>query len=131
MKPELFWLVCTITMTGLFWAPYILNRMKELGILTAISNPNVDPTPTAQWAKRMMAAHRNAVENLIIFAPLVLLVDKFNIGTPLTAQVCMVYFYARLAHFIGYSAGIPFVRTVTFLIGFACQMALAVPLLSM
>jgi hypothetical protein len=25
MKPELYWLALTATMTGLFWIPYILN----------------------------------------------------------------------------------------------------------
>jgi len=38
-------------------------------------NSNTDPTPTALWAKRLMRAHANPVENLVIFAPLVLTIE--------------------------------------------------------
>lgn len=131
MKTEIYWLVCTVTMTGLIWVPYILNRLKEMGPWTAISNPNADPTPKALWAKRMMAAHRNAVENLAIFAPLVLALAAADISSPLTTQACMLYFYARLAHLVVYTLGVPVLRTVTFAIGFGCQMLLAYQLLMM
>ena len=29
LTPELYWLVLTILMTGLFWVPYILQRILE------------------------------------------------------------------------------------------------------
>lgn len=125
MNAEIYWLVCTVTMTGLFWVPYILNRMREMGVWKAIANPNADPTPNAAWAKRMMAAHRNAVENLVIFAPLVLALHACNISTALTTQACMLYFYARLRHVVVYTLGVPVLRTVMFLVGFGCQMLLA------
>lgn len=129
MTSEIYWLVCTVTMTGLFWVPYVLNRLREMGVWTAIANPNADPTPKAAWAKRMMAAHRNAVENLVIFAPLVLALAASNISTALTTQVCMLYFYVRLAHFVVYTLGVPVLRTVMFAIGCGCQMMLAYQLL--
>ncbi len=31
MTPELYWLVLTTIMTGVFWLPYIVNRVMELG----------------------------------------------------------------------------------------------------
>ena len=67
----LFWLVLTVAMTGLFWVPYILDRIMVRGLMAAMANPS--PTDKAQspWARRLMAAHVNAVENLVIFAPLV------------------------------------------------------------
>ncbi len=130
MKPELHWLVYTLTMTALFWVPYILNRIRELG-KAAITDPNASIVPEAPWAKRMMAAHRNAVENLAIFAPLVLALQAANISSPLTTELCMIYFYARLIHFIVYTLGVPVLRTVVFAVGFACQMGLAIQLLSL
>ncbi len=45
------------------------NRKMGMG---AVMDSDVDTTPKAKWARRMMKAHRNAVENLVIFAPLVL-----------------------------------------------------------
>ncbi len=129
MSTEIYWLTLTALMTALFWAPYILNRFYEIGILPAVLNPNIDEAPKATWAQRMMSAHKNAVENLVVFAPLAIAVHLTGMSTELTATAVKVYFFARLIHFVVYSLGVPLMRTVTFLIGFACQMVLALSLL--
>ncbi len=129
MTPELFWLTLTVTMTALFWMPYIVNRMVEDGVLGAMANPSFDAAPKAAWADRMTHAHSNAVENLVIFAPLVLMLAIANVSTPATIAACQLYFFARLAHYIIYSLGIPFLRTVAFIAGFVAQMTLAFALL--
>jgi uncharacterized MAPEG superfamily protein len=59
-----------------------------------------------------MAAHDNAVENLVLFAPLVLVANALHISTGATVAACAVYFWARLAHFIVYALGIPVLRTL-------------------
>ena len=125
MKPELFWLALTLTMTALFWMPNIVNRKIENGDWGALQNPSFDEPPKAAWAERMMHAHTNAVENLVIFAPLVVLLLTAKVSTPATIAACQLYFFARLAHFIIYSLGVPFLRTVTFIAGFVAQMTLA------
>ena len=129
MSSEIYWLTLTVLMTALFWVPYILNRMIEMGIWAAISNPNSDTTPRAAWAQRMTNAHSNAVENLVIFAPLVIAVHIVGTGNELTAIAVKTYFFVRLIHFVGYSAGIPLIRTIMFLIGVACQIVLALAVL--
>lgn len=129
MTTELYWLVTTTLMTALLWVPYILNRMREMGIWSALWNPHPDPRPKAQWAERLMRAHANAVENLVVFAPLVLALQVAGTSTAMTASACMVYFIARVAHVILYTFAVPLLRTVAFLIGFFCQMALALTLL--
>ncbi len=131
MNHELFWLSATALMTGLFWAPYILNRFAEMGIFPAILEVDADATPQAKWAKRMMKAHTNAVENLVVFAPLVLVVHVSGLGTELTAAAAMVYFYARLVHFVVYTLGVPAARTLAFLVGFACQLILGLTVLGL
>jgi uncharacterized MAPEG superfamily protein len=128
-KPELFWLVMTCLMTALLFVPYILNRMKEHGIVPALWNPHPDTRPKAPWAERLMRAHANAVENLVVFAPLVLALQVLDVSTALTASACMVYFFVRLAHAILYTFAVPLLRTVAFVIGFGCQMALALTFL--
>jgi len=124
MSTEIYWLSLTALMTGLFWVPYILNRFYEIGILPAVMNPNTDERPKAAWAQRMMDAHMNAVENLVVFAPLTIVVHLADVGSSLTATAVKVYFFARLVHFIVYSLGVPGMRTVMFLVGFACQVIL-------
>ena len=129
MTTELFWLTLTVTITALFWMPYIVNRILEMGVMEAMGNPNSDSTPRALWAERMMRAHSNAVENLVIFAAFVVILAIANISTPATVAACQLYFFARVAHYLVYTLGIPFLRTVAFIAGFVAQMTLAFAIL--
>src|ERR1700726_4251600 len=75
MSKEFFWPMLTIVLTGLMWIPYILDRAAGRGMADAMGNPGADDKPQSPWAHRMMAAHANAVENLVLFAPLVLVAN--------------------------------------------------------
>jgi uncharacterized MAPEG superfamily protein len=127
--PELHWLVLTLVMTALFWVPYVLNRIAERGLWTVLKNPRTEAASRAEWATRMAAAHANAVENLVLFAPLVLVAVLVHGSTALTAMAAAVYFFARLAHFIVYSLGVPVLRTLAFAVGWAAAMAIALDIL--
>ncbi len=129
LSNEIFWLVLTLLMTGSLWVPYILNRMYEHGIWPALYNPQPDTRPKAQWANRMMKAHENGIENMVIFAPLVLIIEMLDRNSSMTATLCSVYFFTRLLHAVLYAVKVPFFRTVAFLVGFACQVALGVVIL--
>ena len=63
---EFYWLILTITMTGLFWIPQIIHSIFKAGPITALLYPDEATKQYAEWAKRSKAAHKNAVENLII-----------------------------------------------------------------
>src|SRR6201999_1396245 len=125
MTPELFWLSLTVIMTGLLWVPYILNRTQVRGLMGSMANPSRNDKPHAEWATRLMFAHDNAVENLVIFAPLVLILNAIDYSSKATVIACMVYFWARVAHLIVYTMGLPVFRTLAFSVGFAAQVVLA------
>jgi uncharacterized MAPEG superfamily protein len=131
MTQELYWLTLVTLLTGLMWIPYILNWIVEHGIIDALWRPqNYDHSqPRAHWAARMLRAHENAVENLVIFATLVLILTALNVSTSLTVAACVVYFWARLAHFLSFTFAVPGMRVLTFLVGFGAQMALVVEIL--
>jgi len=129
LSTELYWLVLTCLLTGLLWVPYIINRMIETSPLPALWNPMPDVRPKAQWAERLMRSHENAVENLVVFAPLVIIIELLKVGTELTALACMLYFIARVAHVIIFTLAIPLLRVIVFLFGFAAQMTLVIHLL--
>jgi uncharacterized MAPEG superfamily protein len=129
LTTELYWLVVTITMTALFWLPYILNRILELGVWATLSVPQLQPE--APWAQRLIKAHVNAIENLVIFAPLLFIIQITGMNSSITATASMVYFFARLIHIIAYLMAIPVLRTLAFAVGFFCQMALVLTLLSL
>jgi uncharacterized MAPEG superfamily protein len=125
LTPELFWLTLTVILTGLLWVPYILNRCQVRGMGGAMANPTPGAKPHAPWATRLMFAHDNAVENLIVFAPLVLILNEIDYSTKWTVYACAVYFWARLAHVFVYTLGLPVFRTLAFTVGFLAQAVLA------
>ena len=130
LTTEIYWLLLTILMTSLMWLPYIINRIIELGVMPAFMDPYGLTEARAPWVNRMMAAHVNAVENLVIFAPLVILVVLLNAADETTALAVQVYFYARLLHFLVFTFALPLVRVVSFLVGFAAEMMLLITLLA-
>jgi uncharacterized MAPEG superfamily protein len=96
-----------------------------------MANPSPSDKAQSIWAQRLMNAHRNAVENLVVFASLVLTLHALNISTAATVAACAVFFYARLAHVIVYWLGIPVVRTLAFAVGFAAEVVLALAIFRM
>jgi uncharacterized MAPEG superfamily protein len=125
MTPELFWLTLTVILTGLLWVPYVLNRTAVRGVGGAMANPSRTDKPHAEWATRLMFAHDNAIENLIVFAPLVLILAQIDYSTKWTIYACAVYFWSRVVHLIVYTLGLPVFRTLAFLVGFFAQVVLA------
>ncbi len=124
MSNELLFTGLTAGLTGILWMPIIANRLAEMGIWRVLKNPEPDAQPHAAWAFRLAAAHRNAIENLVVFAPLAIAVHVAGLGNAITATACAVFFIARLAHAGIYTAGVPLFRTIAFAVGFACEAVL-------
>ena len=128
-SPEIYWLTVTALVTGLLWLPYIGNQLLLMGLWQAVRNSDPAAVERSAWAMRAAAAHRNAVEYLVVFAPLALAVHTLGVSSETTALACMVYFWARVGHYVVYLFGIPLLRTLLFAVGVVCQLALAAALL--
>jgi uncharacterized MAPEG superfamily protein len=126
MSRELMWLTLTVILTGLMWIPYTLDRVMVRGLMGAMANPSRKDKPQSAWAMRLYFAHTNAVENLVVFAALVMILDSLGHSTESTAIACAVYFWARLAHAIVYTLGVTVLRTLSFTVGFLAQAALVI-----
>jgi len=124
MKTELLYLVLVTALTGLLWVPYILDRVVVWGLIPAVGYPT-NPPPQSAWAERLKKAHGNAVENLVVFAALVLAAQDLDVGNDATAMAAIVYFWARVVHPIAYTFAIPWVRTLAFTAGFLAQATFA------
>ncbi len=129
MTPELKYLAWVATFTAIMWMPYILNTITVRGLADAVGYPK-DPAPLSPWAANMKAAHANAVENLVVFATLVLIAKAAGVSNDTTVAATQVYFWARVVHFLSYTARIPWIRTLSFVAGFGCQAAIAWQLLA-
>lgn len=124
MKQELYYLTLVAAFTGLLWVPYVLERIGSWGLLPAVGYPD-NPPAQAAWAQRMIKAHKNAVENLVVFAALVLAAQAAGVSNAATAMAAMVYFWARVVHAAAYTLAIPWVRTLAFTAGFLAYMTFA------
>ena len=128
MTSELTSLTWVAALTTVLWIPYILNLIMVRGLVDAVGYPE-DPKPLAPWAARMKAAHYNAIENLVVFAALVLVLHAAGISNDTTVLACQVYFWARLVHFLVYGFAIPWARTLAYAVAWLCIVALLLQLL--
>ena len=129
MNTEILYLVCVTLLTALLWVPYVLDRFMVWGIPDTVGYP-ANPKPLAGWAERLKAAHENAVENLVVFAALVLAAHAAGVSNDATLLAAKLYFWSRVVHVVAYTFKVPWVRTLGFLGGWAAQMIFAWQLLA-
>jgi uncharacterized MAPEG superfamily protein len=124
MSVELKYLAFTALLTASLWIPYVVCQVMTNGTLAAANY--IDPTsrPVPNWGKRANRAHQNAVETFAPFAAIVIAVLIANKANSMTAFWAMSYFWLRLAHAIVFWLGIPFIRTIIFVLGWICVVGL-------
>ena len=110
MKPELTLLVWAVLLAFVQMLIAAQGAMMQVGLPALAGNREGLPEIKG-WGGRAARAHRNMLENLLLFAALVLVAvaaGKTNATTLLGAQI---FLYARLAYAVVYVAGIPWLRT--------------------
>jgi len=110
MKPELTLLVWATVLTLVQAVIAVQGALMQVGLPTLAGNREGLPEIKG-WGGRAARAHRNMLENLVLFAILVIaavLADKTNGTTLLGAQI---FFWARVVYAAVYIAGLPWLRT--------------------
>ena len=116
MTTDLTVLAGVAALTALMWVRYILARIQRSGLMETLTYAaDNDPLPT--WASRAKRAHSNAIENLAPFAAVVVVAHLTQSANGTTAVWSVIYLIARLAHYAGFISGVPFVRTLSFAVG--------------
>lgn len=128
MSAEMTKLVWVAALHLVMWLPYILNTIMVRGLVEAVGYSE-NPKPLADWAQRMKAAHYNAVENLVVFAALVLVANAVGVSNDTTVIACSVYFWSRVVHLLTYTMGVPWLRTLSFASGWLAMVAIVMQLL--
>ena len=129
-NPEMIILTLICLLTVMMWIPYIIARATRVNVAPAAGNGHSPSTGLAPWAQRAQKAHANAVENLVIFAPLVVAAALLNVNNAITLIAATIYLLARIVHYIAYTAGIPVIRTLAFQSGFVATVTIAIVILS-
>ena len=112
MKPELTLLTCAVVLTLVQALVAVQGALMQVGLPMLAGNREGMPEITG-WGGRAARAHRNMLENLVLFAALMLVAvvaGRTNATTLLGAQI---FLYARLAYAVVYLIGIPWLRTAT------------------
>ncbi|MFL9880782.1 MAPEG family protein [Herbaspirillum rhizosphaerae] len=125
LTSELYYLTLISLMTAVMWMPYTVARILTRGLRLSLANPDPSHPPDPAWAQRAQRAHANAIENLAVFAPLVLIAAAMGISTPSTVFAAKLYLFARLVHYCVYAAGIPVARTLAFVTGSGATLVFA------
>jgi len=66
---------------------------------------------------RIQRAKVNLIENLMLFAPLSVLGETLQVNHSAVAWGAIIFFVARVVHFVVYLAGIKGIRTLAWLVG--------------
>jgi uncharacterized MAPEG superfamily protein len=85
--------------------------------LTTLAGNREDLPDMVGWAGRARRAHLNMIENLVLFAALVLIAAVAGKANATTAMGAMIFFWARLAYAVIYLIGIPWLRTLAWFVG--------------
>ena len=111
MTPELKFLVWSVALTFVQVIVAALAATAAVGLPTLAGNRDgrIDLTGFAGRAAR---AHRNMLESLPLFIALVLIAQVAGKTGATTLMGAQLFFWGRLAHWVIYLAGIPWLRTL-------------------
>ena len=117
MTTELTYLFLSALLLSVAWIPHIVGQVMASGLLTADDYTNLrEQSDFPAWVRRANRAHINLVEQFGAFAALVLIAHSLEVTSGTMALSAAVFFWARIAHFIVFIAGIGILmaRTVIF-----------------
>ena len=96
---------------------FLLAAIAQVGVPTLASNRDTMPVLTG-LARRANRAHLNMLENLLLFAIVVVVAQIAGRANGTTALGATLFFWARLVYAVVYLAGIPWVRTAVWTVSF-------------
>lgn len=115
MKPELALLVWAVLLTFVQMLVAVMGATLQVGLPTLAGNREA-LAPCTGWAGRATRAHHNMLENLVLFAALVLVAVAAGRTNGTTLLGAQLFFWARLAYALVYLAGIAWLRTAVWLV---------------
>lgn len=133
MPDILFWLALTALLTTLQTLPYVIERIARVGLGNALTHnkqsghadSNQPSEEIPHWAKRAYRGHKNSVDNLLVIAILALVAVASGKTNDIMTTSMMIYFYARVIHYIVYILGVPVIRTLVFFVGLGAMFTIA------
>ena len=115
MSPELIYLVWSAVLTVVLMLIAVSGATLQVGLPTLAGNREGMPDMTS-WAGRAERAHSNMLENLVLFAILVLVAQAAGVRNAMTVIGAQLFFWGRVGHAVLYIAGSPWARTAAWVV---------------
>ena len=118
MTPDLQMLVWATALALVQMLVAVLGAMGQVG-LTPLAGNREGLAEMTGWPGRARRAHLNMLESLVIFAVVVLVAHVAGRANETTALGATLFFWGRVAFALVYLAGIPWLRTLVWLVSVA------------
>ncbi|MEM6489568.1 MAG: MAPEG family protein [Pseudomonadota bacterium] len=82
------------------------------------------PTPLSPLCARMQRAFNNQMEGLVLFAVAAVSVVLLRESSTITGVSAIVYLAARVIYVPAYCLGVPWVRSIVWMVGFAATVVM-------
>ncbi len=128
MSTDLMLLVWSVLLAFAQMLVAAMGSNSQVGLATLAGNRENLPQFTG-WAGRAHRAHRNMLENIVLFAALVLVAHVAGKANATTALGAQLFFWGRLAYAVVYVAGVPWLRTVLWVVSVVGMALIALQLL--
>ncbi len=116
MTPDLYYLALTALLTALLWVAHVIAIVRTYGFYGPKEYTEAKVLDLPGWGQRCMRAHQNAVEQFAPFAALVLVAHLTGSSGETTALAAASYFWLRVAYTIVFWLGVPYLRTLLFVL---------------
>lgn len=90
--------------------------IAQNGLMAQAGSRDNLPEPTV-LRQRLLRLTANMLENLIMFAIVVLVANAAGVSNDTTVLGATIFFYARVAHAIVYALGLPMIRPLFYFAG--------------
>lgn len=116
MTPEFILLALTLILALVQIGAAAMARTAELGVKWNAGPRDAASPPAGKYAGRLMRAQANLFETLPLFAAAVIMAHIAGKDGTLTAVGAHLYFFGRLIYLPLYAFGVPYVRSLVWLV---------------
>lgn len=122
MSTAMFYLILTAGLGIFLWIPHVVGLVMTNGFLTPENYRDITREKQPNWVERANRVLCNYTETIAPFAILVIaaqiLFAKSEPALLVTVGFwAQIFFWARVVHAVVYWFGIPYIRTLAFVVG--------------
>lgn len=126
MTAELMMLFWAVVLTVVQMLVAVLLATGQVGLPTLAGNR--DDVALTGMAGRARRAHANMLENIVLFAALVLILQVAGLSNATTTLGAQIFVIARLVYAVVYLIGIPWLRTAVWAVSAVGLVMMALPI---